>query len=70
MPARSNQRPMLIWRKSTTSGSSGECVEIAARGWSVLVRDSRDRHGPMLTFDRSDWRVLLTRIKNGAHDTG
>ena len=70
MPARSNQRSVPIWRKSTASDSAGECVEVARRGRSVLVRDSRDRQGPMLTFDRSNWRALVTRIKNGTLDSG
>lgn len=65
MPARSDHLPPLAWRKSTGSQQDEECVEVARRGGSVLVRDSRDRSGPILAFSRTEWRSLLTRIRGG-----
>ncbi|MEV4279826.1 DUF397 domain-containing protein [Actinoplanes xinjiangensis] len=42
------------WRRSTRSGSSGNCVEVAGNlPGIVAVRDSRDPNGPALTFTRS-----------------
>ena len=32
--------PSLRWRKSTFSGTSSECVELAADGHGVLLRNS------------------------------
>jgi hypothetical protein len=68
MPARSNQHLSPDWRKSSASVGDKECVEAAALGRSVLVRDSRNRPGPSLAFNRSEWRVLLVRIRNGEFD--
>jgi hypothetical protein len=51
------------WRKSTYSGSNGgECVEVASAG-AVLVRDTADRHGPVLTFTADTWREFTATIK-------
>jgi hypothetical protein len=54
----------LNWRKSSASVGNGECVEVAQREPSVLVRDSRDPSGAVLAFDRRQWRTLLTRIRS------
>ncbi|MER7889063.1 DUF397 domain-containing protein [Micromonospora sp. NPDC094482] len=48
-----------IWRKSTRSGN-GECVEVADNLAGVVgVRDSKDRSGPVLTFDPRAWRSFV-----------
>jgi len=39
------------WRKCTRSNNSGNCVEVAATGRTVAVRDSKQQgHGPVLEF--------------------
>ena len=55
----------LIWRKSSASGGSGECVEEAQWESSVLIRDSRDRSGPLLIVNSAQWLGLLMRARNG-----
>jgi hypothetical protein len=51
------------WRKSSHSGSNGgECVEVATAG-TVLVRDTADRSGPMLTFTADAWRAFTAAIR-------
>jgi uncharacterized protein DUF397 len=51
------------WRKSRYSGDNGgECVEVAAAG-VVLVRDTGNRSGLMLTFSTEAWRSFLSTIK-------
>jgi Domain of unknown function (DUF397) len=53
------------WRKSTYSGSNGGgCVEVAGHGRSVLVRDTRDRSGPVLRFGPVAWRRFTGRVKS------
>ncbi|MEU8295870.1 DUF397 domain-containing protein [Micromonospora sp. NPDC048909] len=48
------------WRKSTRSGTQGECVEVADNLTGVVgVRDSKDRGGPVLTFDTRAWRSFV-----------
>jgi hypothetical protein len=52
-----------FWRKSTYSGDNGgECVEVATAG-AVLVRDTTDRTGPVLTFTAEAWRTFTATIK-------
>ena len=51
------------WRKSSYSGSNGgECVEVATAG-AVLVRDTTDRGGPVLTFTADAWRAFTATIR-------
>jgi hypothetical protein len=58
------------WRKSSYSnGSGGSCVEIALLAASagehdVAVRDSKDPHGPALTFTTRQWRAFTAAIKS------
>jgi hypothetical protein len=50
------------WRKPARSGSNGNCVEIAATGTAIAVRDSRDPHGPRLAFTPRQWRAFTAAI--------
>ncbi|WP_446217615.1 DUF397 domain-containing protein [Micromonospora sp. IBHARD004] len=53
-----------IWRKSTRSGTQGECVEVADNLPGVVgVRDSKDPTGPVLTFDPQAWRAFVAFAK-------
>ncbi|MDG4837164.1 DUF397 domain-containing protein [Micromonospora sp. WMMD967] len=49
------------WRKSTRSaGNGGECVEVASNlPGIVAVRDSKDPHGPALTFTPAAWATFV-----------
>ncbi|MDR7277506.1 DUF397 domain-containing protein [Catenuloplanes atrovinosus] len=48
----------LTWRKSTRS-AQGECVEVAKNDTRILVRDSKNPDGPVLSFDHARWRAFL-----------
>ena len=54
-----------VWRKSSRSGGSGDCVEVAIAGDTIGVRDSKDPEGPVLRFSRSEWQALLEGIDAG-----
>ena len=43
------------WRRSSNC-MNGECVEAAAHHGHILIRDSADIDGPVLTFDANQWR--------------
>ncbi|GAA3756920.1 hypothetical protein GCM10022225_47660 [Plantactinospora mayteni] len=49
------------WRKSSRSnGQGGDCVEVADNlPGRVLVRDSKDRQGPALTFGPAAWCAFV-----------
>ncbi|MFI7219305.1 DUF397 domain-containing protein [Micromonospora sp. WMMA1998] len=53
------------WRKSTRSGTQGDCVEVADNLVGVVgVRDSKDPTGPVLTFSPAAWRAFV-RVSGG-----
>jgi hypothetical protein len=54
----------IIWRKSKTSASSN-CVEVAFANESVLVRNSRDPLGSVLSFSRQEWMAFLEGASEG-----
>lgn len=57
----------LTWRTSTYSGSNGgNCMQIAAAGDTVAVRDSKDPHGPVLAFCPREWQRFTSQVKAGA----
>lgn len=46
----------LAWIKSSySSNEGGACVEVAATGQAVLIRDSKDTTLRHLTLDRTGW---------------
>ena len=49
------------WRTSTRSGDTGgACIEVADNlPGVVLVRDSKDRSGPTLSFAPAAWRGFI-----------
>ncbi|WEV27701.1 DUF397 domain-containing protein [Streptomyces sp. 71268] len=56
-----------MWFKSSYSGNNGgDCVEVGAGVPSVVpVRDSKDPHGPALTFEPAAWNAFITAVKAG-----
>jgi hypothetical protein len=58
------QQCSLIWKKSTASGSAG-CVEVARANEMLLVRDSKDPSGSILTFSGAEWKEFLVGACSG-----
>jgi hypothetical protein len=56
---------LTTWRKSTYSGGNGSnCVEVGGSAPVVLVRDTKDRAGAVLTFRPDAWRRFAATIKS------
>jgi len=52
------------WRKSSYSGQSGNCVEVARNlAGLVAVRDSREPGGARLVVSRETWQVFLKGLR-------
>jgi len=60
----------LAWRKSSYSVAGAQCVEVAPAGGGVLVRDSKDPGGPVLSFTAAAWRALTAAVRDGRVPAG
>lgn len=62
------QRPDLtraVWRASSYSAASGNCVEVAdLPDGSRAVRHSKDPTGPALIFTPSEWVAFCAGVRN------
>ncbi|MFI5954451.1 DUF397 domain-containing protein [Cryptosporangium sp. NPDC051539] len=57
------------WRKSTRSGTNGNCVEVGTARAAIGVRDTKDGgRGPVLAFTRPAWTAFLDGCKAGEFD--
>lgn len=53
---------MTEWRKSSYTGSDGNCVEVAWPDREIAVRDSKQPSGPTLAFPTATWRLLMAEL--------
>ncbi len=58
---------VAVWRKSTYSAES-YCVEAASTDDRILVRDSKDPSGPVLSFTPDEWFAFIEGVKVGEFD--
>ncbi|MFJ2810230.1 DUF397 domain-containing protein [Kitasatospora sp. NPDC087271] len=57
------------WRKSSHSGSGGQCIEVADGFTGVQpVRDSKDPDGPVLLFPSPAWQAFVTAVRADEFD--
>jgi hypothetical protein len=52
------------WRKSTRSGTNGNCVEARYVNDTAEVRDSKDRRSTMLAFSPAAWTAFVSALKS------
>ena len=52
----------LTWVKSSYS-STGNCVEVAGQLGQVLIRDTKDQAGPLLSVSAKAWRRFADGVK-------
>jgi Domain of unknown function (DUF397) len=65
MATQPNRNSIFVWRRSSASGPTGSCVEVARSQTSVLVRDSRGQPEAELAFSPDQWRGFVRRVKDG-----
>ena len=54
----------VTWKKSSYSGSDGNCVEVAELPRDgYAIRDSKDAEGPALRFAAGPWHEFIARVK-------
>ncbi len=52
------------WRKSSHSGQSGNCVEVARNLLGlVAVRDSKEPDGAKLLVSQETWQVFIRSVR-------
>lgn len=57
------------WRKSSYSGTSGNCVEVAELSdGGRAVRDSKHTDAAVLRFTPTEWAAFTAGIRDGEFD--
>jgi predicted secreted Zn-dependent protease len=51
------------WRKASYSVNNGACVEVASAPSAVVVRDSVDPAGPVVSYSARTWQRFLATAK-------
>ncbi|GAA1906424.1 hypothetical protein GCM10009837_32380 [Streptomyces durmitorensis] len=59
-----------VWRRSSFSGYSGDCVEVAFEREAVLVRDSQNPSGPRVVFSGKRWQAFLNALAGDGGEGG
>ena len=55
------------WRTSTFCDLNG-CVEVAILEDRVVVRDAKNRAGPVLVFTAAEWDAFVGGVRGGEFD--
>lgn len=56
------------WRKSSHSIADGNCVEAGKSRDGIVVRDSVDSSGKLITYNVNSWRAFVVHVKEGEFD--
>lgn len=53
------------WRKSTRSGTEGNCVEVRVIDGTIEVRNSKSPSGAVLRFTPAEWDAFVGGAQDG-----
>jgi hypothetical protein len=56
----------VSWTKATASNPNENCVECANLAGDIVVRDSKDPHGPAHVYAVPVFRAFLAAVSNDA----
>jgi hypothetical protein len=65
MSLKDSDVPDTGWRKASWSIANGQCVEVACAPAAIVVRDSVNPSGPVVSYPASVWRSFLVSTKTG-----
>jgi predicted secreted Zn-dependent protease len=57
----------LDWRVALGC-NGGACIQVAARGNQIVIGDSKNPSGPVLTYSRDEWHAFVGGILQGDFD--
>ena len=63
-PAGSRELP---WRVASRC-QGGACVQVAPSGEMIVIGDTKNSDGPILTYTRDEWSAFVTGIRCGEFD--
>ncbi|MPY50508.1 DUF397 domain-containing protein [Streptomyces sp. K1PN6] len=56
-------------KSSASQGANTDCAEVAhTTHGGRAIRDSKDRHGPVLFFTPTEWKACTTGVRSGEFD--
>jgi hypothetical protein len=54
------------FQKSPFSGGASGCIEVAVKDGAVGIRDSKNRNGAVLVFNREEWSAFVAGVRADA----
>jgi Domain of unknown function (DUF397) len=65
-PSTPSSLNVAVWRKSSYSGTQGNCVQVATNLRRIVaVRDSKHPDGALLAVSRTAWAAFVADIQSG-----
>ena len=58
----------LNWRVARNC-NGGACIQVASRGEQIVIGDTKNPGGPVLTYTRSEWTAFVDGIRDGDFDS-
>jgi Domain of unknown function (DUF397) len=56
------------WRRSARSYGTGNCLEVAALGQRVVIRDSKNPMGTVLPITPAQWNAFVACVRSDGLD--
>jgi hypothetical protein len=65
-------RPPVLWEPNwriAVACNGGECIRVAPQGDQIVIGDSKNPDGPVLTYSRNEWHAFVDGIRQGDFDS-